>query len=69
MRVAAERCLHTLNKVTLRYCTSLDSVDESEALITSILPVIIEKGIKSSFKENRKFGYMLLFDLYRINTF
>jgi hypothetical protein len=56
VRVAATRCMNTLINVTLRHCNS-ERGEKATATIGVVLPVLIEKGMKSVVKTNRMVRY------------
>lgn len=48
--------MNTLINVTLKHCNS-ERGDKATATIGIVLPVLIEKGMKSVVKANRMVGY------------
>ncbi|VIO98641.1 Uncharacterized protein BM_BM3047 [Brugia malayi] len=62
VRVAAGRTLSSLIKITLRKCSSFNGAKATQ-LLGMVLPVIVEKGVRSSVKTNKILSLKLIMDV------
>ncbi|KHN87201.1 Proteasome-associated protein ECM29 -like protein [Toxocara canis] len=62
VRLAANRALSSLIKVSIRECSS-DRGEKATRLIGALLPALIEKGMRSVVKANRMFSLKAVMDL------
>uniref|UniRef100_A0A158Q7N0 Non-specific serine/threonine protein kinase n=1 Tax=Elaeophora elaphi TaxID=1147741 RepID=A0A158Q7N0_9BILA len=62
VRVAAGRALSSLIKTTMRKCSSVNSF-KATRLLGMVLPVIVEKGVKSSIKINKVISLKMIMDI------
>uniref|UniRef100_A0A915PHK3 ARM repeat superfamily protein n=1 Tax=Setaria digitata TaxID=48799 RepID=A0A915PHK3_9BILA len=64
VRVAAERALSCLIKVTVRKCSSVHGYKATQ-LLGIVLPVIVGKGIESSVKTNKMLSLKIIMDVVK----
>ncbi|VDN39428.1 unnamed protein product [Gongylonema pulchrum] len=62
VRVAAARAVSTVAKVTVRKCSSANGA-EATSLLGVVLPVIVDKGVRSGVKNNRMLSLKILMDI------
>ncbi|VDK85675.1 unnamed protein product [Litomosoides sigmodontis] len=62
VRVAAGRALSSLTKATVCRCSSFNGFKATE-LLGIVLPVIIEKGVRSSVKANKMLSLKMIMDI------
>ncbi|VDM08398.1 unnamed protein product [Wuchereria bancrofti] len=62
VRIAAGRALSSLIKITLRKCSSINGAKATQ-LLGMVLPVVVEKGVRSSVKANKILSLKLIMDV------